>query len=147
MLEQGKQVGHAEESTESGAYVDEFDFAITAAGGDVESHQGAEAGTVHEGNLLKVEDDALFFGDQSANLVAELRSVLEGEFAVAGNNHGVVGAMGLQTEATGFDGHVGFLGGCAGEYSHVWCPRTACNWKRGERGGGKRELASKRSEA
>lgn len=78
--------------------VDEFELAAASAAVDVKSGEGAEAGGVHVLDLLHVDDDALFGGEEIADFIAEMWSVFEGEFAVALDDGGVFDAVGVEVE-------------------------------------------------
>lgn len=105
VFEQGEQIGHAEEGARRFAEVDEFEFAAAGAAGDVESGEGAESGRVHVLDLLHVDDDALFVGQEGVDLGAEMGRVFEGEFAVALDDDGLLG-----TVAADVEGGVGGVG-------------------------------------
>jgi hypothetical protein len=102
LFEKGEEIGQAEESAHRLAHVDEFELAATGAAGDVQGREDAEAGAVHEGDFFQVEDDELFIGNQSADFVAELWGVLEGELAMTFDDDGVAAASCLEVE-----GHLG----------------------------------------
>jgi hypothetical protein len=109
-FEEGEEVAHAQEGAEGWAYVNQFYFAATGAGGDVEGDDGAQASAVHEGDFFEVEDDALFVGDQGADFGAELRGVLESQVAVAFDDDGAIRAAGVGAES-----------GCGDLGSHFDC--------------------------
>ena len=57
-------MGDAEKVADGRAHVDELEFAIRFAGGDIETDEHAEAGAVHAGEIGEVENDALFAREQ-----------------------------------------------------------------------------------
>ena len=61
-------------------------------------------------DLLHVDDDALFGGQQVADFVAELRGVLEGEFAVAFDDGGVFYTVGGNAEGIEMRAGIGCVG-------------------------------------
>jgi hypothetical protein len=98
VFEEGEKIGHAEERARGLIEVDEFEFAAARAAGNVKSGERAEAGGVHVMNLLHVDDDALFGGEEIADFVAEVRRVFGSEFAVAFDDGSAVDAVGLDAE-------------------------------------------------
>jgi hypothetical protein len=101
VFEEGEEIGHAEEGAGGLVEVDEFEFAAAGAAGDVKCGEGAEAGGVHVVDLLHVDDDALFDGEEIADFVAELRGVIGDEFAVAFDDGGALDAVGVEVEGVG----------------------------------------------
>jgi hypothetical protein len=101
VFEEGEEVGHAEEGARGLVEVDEFEFAAAGAAGDVEGGERAEAAGVHMVDLLHVDDDAFFGGEQVADFVAELGRVVGGEFAVAFDDGGAFDAVGVEAESGG----------------------------------------------
>jgi hypothetical protein len=93
VFEEGEEIGHAEERARGLVEIDEFEFAAASAAGDVESGERAEAGGVHVMDLLHVDDDALFVGEEVADFGAEMRGVLGSEFAVAFDDDGAFDAV------------------------------------------------------
>lgn len=81
--------------------VGEFEFAVAGAAVNVKSSECSEAARVHVLDVLHIDDDALFGGDEIAHFVAELRRVLEGEFAVAFDDGGVLDAVSVEVEGVG----------------------------------------------
>ena len=79
-------------------HVDEFEFAAAGAAVDVKSGESAEAGGVHVMDIFHVDDDALFGGGEIADFVAELRSVIGDELAVAFDDGGAFDAVGVEAE-------------------------------------------------
>jgi len=75
VLEKREKIRHAQQGPQGAAQIDQFQLAPSRAAGDVESDQRPQACTVHEGNALEVEDDALFIGKQSANLGTKMWGV------------------------------------------------------------------------
>jgi hypothetical protein len=98
VFEEGEEVGHAEERAGGLIEVDEFEFAAAGAAVDVKSGEGAEAGGVHAIDLLHIDDDALFGGEEIADFVAELGRVVGGEFAMAFDDGGAFNAIGVDAE-------------------------------------------------
>ncbi len=98
VFEEREQVGHVEQGAHALIDIDEFELAPARAAVDVERGESAEAGGVHVLDVLHVDDDALFSGNEIADFVAELRRVFECEFAVAFNDNGVLDAVGIEAE-------------------------------------------------
>jgi hypothetical protein len=98
VFEEGEKVGHAEEGAGGLIEVDEFEFAAAGAARDVEGGESAEATGVHVMDLLHVDDDALFVGEQVADFVAEMGRVFGCESAVAFDDGGAVDAVGLDAK-------------------------------------------------
>jgi hypothetical protein len=98
VFEEGEEIGHAEERARGLVEVDEFEFAAASAARDVERGERAEAGGVHVMDLLHVDDDALFVGEEISNFVAEMGRVFGSEFAVAFDDGGAFDAIGVEVE-------------------------------------------------
>jgi hypothetical protein len=98
VFEEGEEIGHVEQGAHGLVDVDEFELAAAGAAVDVEGGEGTEAGGVHVLDLLHVDEDALCVGKEIADFVAEMRSVFEGEFAVALDDGGVFDAVGVEVE-------------------------------------------------
>jgi len=86
VFEQREEVGHAQKGTKGRAEIDQFQPAATGSAGNVEGDECAQTRTVHEGDALKVEDDAFFVRKQSVNFVAKVWGVFRGQTAVTRND-------------------------------------------------------------
>jgi hypothetical protein len=93
-FEDGEKVGDAEEVADGRADVDELEFDIRFAGGDVKANEDSEAGAVHAGEFGEVEDDALFAREHFLHVRFEKRGRFGDERAAAMKYEDILLAIG-----------------------------------------------------
>ena len=89
-FEHGEQVGETEKIPNRFVVVDQDQLAAALFRRDVEADDGAEAGAIHAGEFLEIEDDSASGRKQSTDMVLQCCRVFHGQAAFALNDHGVV---------------------------------------------------------
>ena len=98
-----EQIGDAEQLADLRRGVDHPELASVSSARNIQRGDGTEAGTVHLGNSLQVQQDVFLIEHELAHFIAKLHGGFAREFPLAFDDQAVFSGVAVHTEFAGIE--------------------------------------------